>query len=331
MGFTIIEVLTIMGILAILGTIGAPDLTSWYGKQRAIDQASTIHEMVDTARTNALSEKKCINDVPSKSWRVTVSSVLQDRKFSLHCTDINDQSQQEEPIQINDTNYKFNDDFLAQANFFQNYNDSGFTTSTGNLEIEFRSGEFETRVFGDGTEQDILRIDIVARSDSSLIRRLCIDRQKNYSYFSETTDCLEFFEDEIHNSTATPPPPPSGPAECTNASQIDDRCGGGIFAGFNVVMTETDQPSAIWVNAISYCDGLIQDGYSDWYLPDIDVLSTFYSNRNELSTSFDERFYWTSDEASSSRANAGRFSDGRIRCPGKNSPRGVRCARNPIL
>lgn len=83
--------------------------------------------------------------------------------------------------------------------------------------------------------------------------------------------------------------------------------------------------------AVTYCDGLVANGKSDWYLPATDELNIIYLNRLAISN-FDVSgaFYWSSTENSgnTARAMSVRFSDG---TPMNTSTKGgtafVRCVR----
>ena len=98
-----------------------------------------------------------------------------------------------------------------------------------------------------------------------------------------------------------------------------------------------------WGKAISYCDSLILNGFSDWRLPSIHELSTIVDikrvnpaikttikNVHNSKKKTPSDAYWTISETASSKGNAWLvfFDIGSIRVNGKSMKRYVRCVRD---
>jgi hypothetical protein len=80
--------------------------------------------------------------------------------------------------------------------------------------------------------------------------------------------------------------------------------------------------------AASYCEGLTESGYTDWYLPALPELNVLYTNRAEIG-GFDttSTYYWSASELNTSYAWILRLGDGNQTNGGKNSAKVVRCVR----
>jgi len=61
--------------------------------------------------------------------------------------------------------------------------------------------------------------------------------------------------------------------------------------------------------AARICKDLIQDGYSDWYLPSVDEFSKLYLNRDKIG-GLNYPYYWTSTEYGSKWALTWHSFDG---------------------
>ncbi|MGK5091252.1 DUF1566 domain-containing protein [Deltaproteobacteria bacterium TL4] len=83
-----------------------------------------------------------------------------------------------------------------------------------------------------------------------------------------------------------------------------------------------------WNNAISYCDNLDLDGYSDWRLPSSDELAGLYARRNIL-RSFASSNYWSSTTGASYTGDAWHvdFYNGHVYNYYKTNTYCVRCVR----
>lgn len=53
-GFTLIEIMVVIGIIAILATIAVPNIVGWRTKQRFAAAVSDVHEAIKVARASAI-------------------------------------------------------------------------------------------------------------------------------------------------------------------------------------------------------------------------------------------------------------------------------------
>lgn len=88
-----------------------------------------------------------------------------------------------------------------------------------------------------------------------------------------------------------------------------------------------------WSEAINYCENLNLNGYSDWALPDKDMLFDLFFEQPDLKLTADD-LYWTSSEYSYDKAwrvyfnyNGGRSRQGNLTNNSKNDRWYVRCYR----
>ncbi|HXH73550.1 MAG TPA: DUF1566 domain-containing protein, partial [Bacteriovoracaceae bacterium] len=82
--------------------------------------------------------------------------------------------------------------------------------------------------------------------------------------------------------------------------------------------------------AARYCENLVLNGYTDWYLPNRAELNLMFTNKTlipGLEMSDDFQFYWSSTEYLSSWAWMSRFNDGSQIGYAKTDPAHVRCVR----
>ena len=72
--------------------------------------------------------------------------------------------------------------------------------------------------------------------------------------------------------------------------------------------------------AAAFCENLILNGYSDWYLPSLDELNILYLNRSIINANFmgSNWNYWSSTEGNLENAWAQCLTDGNLRCDGGN-------------
>ncbi len=136
----------------------------------------------------------------------------------------------------------------------------------------------------------------------------------------------------------------AGLTNCTTGAQASCRTGKDntpILAAADSQSTGGFEPHM----AAQYCENLVSNGYSDWYLPAIDELGVLYTNRNEgrftgtynVTGAFPSSLYWSSSEYSQVGAMQINFGTGSghpfnasanvdkrwpfsVRCVRKNTP-----------
>jgi len=74
-GFTIIELLTTITILAILFVITVPEYQRLRDKNTFRTQNQVVWDQIATARSSALTNKKCGDDSVAVAWQVVLDNV----------------------------------------------------------------------------------------------------------------------------------------------------------------------------------------------------------------------------------------------------------------
>ena len=100
--------------------------------------------------------------------------------------------------------------------------------------------------------------------------------------------------------------------------KIGEEYGGGKIAWLDasgqhgLIAAKADLPGGdkyTWEEAKKACDGLNENGYSDWHLPSKDELSKLYYAKSAVG-GFSDYFYWSSTEGSANYAWSQYFYDG---------------------
>jgi hypothetical protein len=109
---------------------------------------------------------------------------------------------------------------------------------------------------------------------------------------------------------------------CYVPTTIEGHIDGSVIKGVSA-----NGPNSNWATAISYCDNLIEAGYSNWKLPTIIELDALYALKNEIG-GFVLGYYWSSSEYNATYAWDVNFSGGSLYHNSKTNTYSVRCVRH---
>ena len=168
-GFSLIEMIVVIGILAILFSIGAPDFFKTKRKQVFHTQSRLLFETIADARTNAMAGKECTNDAASNYWQVVITppaTLPGALEYELQC-DTN-------PVQT------LPDSELSdEAIQIQTINSTGATT------IKFLNESAQVVIEDEGNPPETLNINLY-HPESSSTDKICINRAAGFPEFNQT-------------------------------------------------------------------------------------------------------------------------------------------------
>lgn len=97
-------------------------------------------------------------------------------------------------------------------------------------------------------------------------------------------------------------------------SYEEEMTQGGIIVyekdGHGLVAAPKDLGRMTWDDAMSACNNLELNGYSDWHLPTKEELNTLYQNKDRVGGFADNDGYWSSTEGDDYYAWVQYFGDG---------------------
>lgn len=168
-GFSLIEMIVVIGILAILFSIGAPDFFKTKRKQVFHTQSRLLFETIADARTNAMAGKECTGDIASKYWQVVItrpSTLPGALEYQLQCdttlvmalpdSDIDDAA-----VQIKELN------------------------GTGDVTIKFLNESAQVVIEDAGTPPETVNIKLY-HPESLSEDTVCINRAAGFPEFNQT-------------------------------------------------------------------------------------------------------------------------------------------------
>jgi prepilin-type N-terminal cleavage/methylation domain-containing protein len=284
--FTLIELLVVMTVIAILASVVFVSLGS------ARDKANEAKIKVEASQTKRYIEMQELTSTPEE-METLVDGLSGEHDY------INNNKYSE-------TNESFCFDYLI--------NDVSWCTDKDNTSIQgschVTSGDDEGKCScsgipvgdpcGGGIVADIDNGDIIiaaATDNSTGIEWGCFGQSVSPSATS-TTD---------------------GPLNTTNIVAFHDGWTGGNLGGSSCGSSNGEVAARL-------CNDLVLNGYSDWYLPARNELSTLYTNRVAIG-GFSADIYWSSNESGSYHAWYVYFSTGSEYYSNKYADARVRCVR----
>lgn len=124
---------------------------------------------------------------------------------------------------------------------------------------------------------------------------------------------------------------------CTGIRQLlswNNGSGGALTTGFTSPIQGEGNTNGLAAlvngaspyNAATYCFNLVENGYSDWYLPAMAELTQLFNNRAAIKN-FGSQNYWPSTESGASNASNMSFVNGNTGTDIKVNPYAIRCVR----
>jgi prepilin-type N-terminal cleavage/methylation domain-containing protein len=179
-GFSLIELMVAMTIAGILAGIAVPNIQRWQAKDKFKSQATQVFQMLDSARNNAISEKKCPNGTPSTGWEFKITNDSP-RHIQLICNTHHASSVT--PLLIEEIIF---DPFIEIA---KNRITVPWTTggaAQNNVNAYFFSGSATPRI-GDNFSNESFRVPLT--SSTGLKKTLCLHRVSGIPSLTENENC----------------------------------------------------------------------------------------------------------------------------------------------
>lgn len=187
-GFSLVELVVVIGVSVILTMMSIPKMISWYKKDRFISQTEKIIDTLYDARAAALSEKKCLDGSSSTEWGWSIEGNV----VKLICYKSSDQ-QEEKSINLDD-NIEFSGTYLSLEE--TNGTLIPLLTDTKIL-INFLSGNSQAYITAeDGTTRDTYKIKKVTlpfkfSGLEDIKRTICFDRIAEFPTISSDENCYD--------------------------------------------------------------------------------------------------------------------------------------------
>jgi len=171
-GFSLIEILIVISLMAILAAGAAPTFSKMFSQQKFFDDTKNFFEMVVDARANAIAEKKCENKT-SEFWKISINKNT--KKYFLKCKNLDGEK------------------ILRTENFSENTNFEKMKlddTEKNSAEIFFLSGSAQMKIKNSGENFRKIKIFFADARNSNSQKIFCADAIAGFPILSENeNDC----------------------------------------------------------------------------------------------------------------------------------------------
>ena len=191
-GFTLVELVVTMVISAILALIAVPSILKWYHKDQFLTKSREITDMINDARVNALSNKKCADSYASVAWAFNLKKTTTATIAKLICL-YNDNNNSPQQIEFSILNLNNN---INLKDIYKIILTEGLINNP-NIFIKFPVEKEATSMIIENniatTSFDIKKIRMIFEfpEDATEERTICFDRIAGFPTVSKTEQCAE--------------------------------------------------------------------------------------------------------------------------------------------
>lgn len=186
-GFTIIEVLTTMTILAIVATMAAPEYWKWKDRDSYRAEGQALFDTLLDARSAALTNKVCDDGSLSVRWAVLLDMSVQPMSYRLKCyTDDTNFIEETASVEMSNS-------VLETLDYNGVAAPAAFDGTTGltfpdNMLISFFSGGVSVRIDYEksGTQRAESFQMVIGHDDSGYEHTICFNRVAGFPTFNKT-------------------------------------------------------------------------------------------------------------------------------------------------
>ncbi len=201
-GFTILEFLVTIGLMAIMATISAPNISRMLARSKFDGEVQKFLSTIADVRANALSNKKCTKSDGSKassvSWAVRINKTAAPFSYSLHCFLQKDYFDVLNPLKLDSVNVVVGDAVFFSEEVVKDFNlfyDTPLPIVSGNdVLLNYWSGMPQVTIVNDhtGTPERKEDVRIVAEGSFGDIKTICVNRIAGFPTFNKDGNvCIE--------------------------------------------------------------------------------------------------------------------------------------------